>query len=92
MKLAALALRALLFDVAKLEAIPLLEGGTGMALWIPFGDAPQAAVLRSWLHRLCNHAVVPPDLVSTAFNTHPRWPRSSAREQQRSSSLQHGAV
>jgi DNA primase len=35
-KLAALAMRALLFDAAKLEAVPLVDGGTGMALWIPF--------------------------------------------------------
>ena len=70
-KLAALAMRALLFDVAKLEAVPLLDGGTGMALWIPFADAPQADVLRPWLHQLCNRAVaLHPDLVSTAFNTH----------------------
>jgi DNA primase len=70
-KLAALAIRALLFDVVKLEAIPLLDGGTGMALWIPFADAPQADVLRPWLHQLCNRAVaLHPDLVSTAFNTH----------------------
>jgi len=70
-KLAALALRALLFDAARLEAVPLLDGGTGMALWIPFADAPQADVLRPWLHRLCDRAVaLHPDLVSTAFNTH----------------------
>lgn len=68
-KLAALALRALLFDVAQLEAVPLLDGGTGMALWIPFADAPQAVVLLPWLDRLCNRAVeLHPDLVSTAFN------------------------
>jgi DNA primase len=70
-KLAALAMRALLFDVAKLEAAALLDGGTGMALWIPVADAPQAGVLRPWLHRLCNRAVaLHHDLVSTAFNTH----------------------
>lgn len=51
-KLASLAMRALLFDAAKLEAVPLLDGGTGMSLWIPFADAPQAEVLRPWLHRL----------------------------------------
>ena len=70
-KLAALAMRALLFDVAKLEAVPLLDGGTGMALWIPFADTPQAQPLRAWLHALCTRAVaLHPDLVSTAFNTH----------------------
>lgn len=70
-KLAALEMRALLFDVAKLEAVPLLDGGTGMALWIPFADTPQADVLRPWLHALCQRAAaLHPDLVSTAFNTH----------------------
>ena len=70
-KLAALAVRALLFDVAKLEAVPLLDGGTGMSLWIPLADAPQADELRPRLHRLCNRAVaLHPDLASTAFNTH----------------------
>lgn len=70
-KLAALAMRALLFGAAKLEAVPLLDGGTGMSVWIPFADAPQADVLRPWLRRLCNRAVaLHGDLVSTAFNTH----------------------
>ncbi len=70
-KLAALAMRATLFGVAKLEAVPLLDGGTGIALWIPFADAPQADALRPWLHKLCSRAVaLHPDLVSTAFNTH----------------------
>lgn len=70
-KLAALALRALLFDVGKFEAVPLLDGGTGMALWIPFGDTPHADAVRSWLHELCNRAVaLHPELVSTAYNTH----------------------
>jgi DNA primase len=70
-KLAALAMRALLFDAAKLEAVALLDGGTGMALWIPFADAPHAGHLRPWLHDICNRAAtLHPDLVSTAYNTH----------------------
>lgn len=70
-KLAAHALRALLLDVAKVRAVPLLDGRTGMALWIPFADAPHAPMVRAWLHRLCNRAaVLHPDLVSTEFNTH----------------------
>ena len=70
-KLAALALRALLFDTAKLEAVPLLDGGTGVALWIPFADAPHAERLRGWLHDLCNRAAaLHPDLVSSAYNPH----------------------
>ena len=35
-------MRALLFDVAKLEAVPLLDGGTGMALWIPVRRRPES--------------------------------------------------
>jgi DNA primase len=70
-KLAALAMRALLFDAAKLEAVPLLDGGTGIALWIPLADAPRSDVLRKCLHALCARAVeLHPDLVSAAYNTH----------------------
>jgi len=70
-KIAALAMRAVLFDMAKLEAVPLLDGGTGMALWMPLADAPKADELRPRLHRLCDRAVaLHPDLVSTAYNTH----------------------
>jgi DNA primase len=70
-KLAALMMRALLFDVAKLEAVPMLDGGTGITLWLPFADTPRADKLRSWLHGLCDRAAgLHPELVSTAFNTH----------------------
>lgn len=71
LKRAALALRVLLHDLAKLEAIPLLDGGGGISLWIPFADAPHATPLRAWLHALANRAaVLYPDLISTEFNTH----------------------
>ncbi|MGA8534916.1 MAG: hypothetical protein WB615_12485 [Candidatus Tumulicola sp.] len=70
-KLAALAMRALLFDSGKLQAVPLLDGGTGIALWIPFADAPRAEQVRERLHDLCNRAAqAHPDFVSTAYNTH----------------------
>jgi DNA primase len=70
-KLAALAVRALLFDTAQLEAVPQVDGGTGIALWIPFADTPRADVLRKWLHALGKRAAeLHPDLVSTAYNTH----------------------
>ncbi len=70
-KLAALALRAQLFDSAKLQAVPLIDGGDGMALWIPLADAPHAEPLRTWLHTLANHAAaLHPDLLSTEYNTH----------------------
>src|SRR5580658_4523418 len=70
-KLAALAMRALFFDAAKLEAVPLLDGGTRIALWIPLAGAPRSEGLRKWLHGLCARAVeLHPDLVSAAYNTH----------------------
>ena len=66
-KLAALAVRALLFDVAKLEAVPLLDGGTGMSLWIPLADAPQADELRPRLHR---YATAPSRSTQISFRPH----------------------
>ena len=41
-----LAVRALLFEEAQLEAVALLDGGAGMALWAPLADAPHAKSLR----------------------------------------------
>ncbi len=70
-KLAALALRALLFETQKFEAIAMLDGGRGVALWIPFADAPHALELRRWLNDFANRAAaLHPDLISTEFNTH----------------------
>jgi hypothetical protein len=70
-KLAAIALRAILFHDAAVEAIVLLDGGTGIALWVPLADAPQAAPLRLWLHAIANRAAEQhPDLISTELNTH----------------------
>jgi DNA primase len=65
-KLAALAIRALLFDARKLEAISILDGGSGMALWIPLADTPHAVQLREWLTGLAHCAAAKhPDLIST---------------------------
>lgn len=70
-KLAALALRALLFETQKFQAIPLLDGGRGLALWIPLADSPHALELRRWLNEFANRAAaLHPDLISTEFNTH----------------------
>jgi DNA primase len=70
-KLAALAIRALLFDTSKLEAVAMLDGGSGIALWIPLADAPQAADLRPWLTELAHWAAAKqPDLISTEANVH----------------------
>lgn len=68
---AAHAVRSVLRDEAHLEAIPLLDGDSGIALWIPWADAPHAAPLRSWLRVLAHRlATQHPDLVSTEVDTH----------------------
>jgi hypothetical protein len=70
-KRAAFAVRDLLGKEYKLHAIPLVDGGSGIALWIPLADAPQATLVRAWLHVLANHAATHyPDLISTEQNTH----------------------
>ncbi|MBV9028298.1 MAG: hypothetical protein JO311_06735 [Candidatus Eremiobacteraeota bacterium] len=70
-KLAALALRSLLFERNQLEAIANVDGGTGIALWVPLADAPHAVRLRLWLHAIANEAAARhPDLISTELNTH----------------------
>jgi DNA primase len=69
-RLAAQALRAVLGDV-RLQAAVLVDGISGMALWVPFADAPHAAPLRAWLHGVCSQAAMRyPDLISTEPNTH----------------------
>jgi DNA primase len=69
-KLAAQALRRLLADV-RVQAAVLIDGASGMALWVPFADAPHAIPLRAWLHGACSQAAVRyPDLISTEPNTH----------------------
>ena len=50
-KLAARAMCTVLADV-HLRAVALLDGGTGMALWVPFADAPHAVPLRAMATRL----------------------------------------
>lgn len=70
-KLAALALRAVLFERSQVEAIAVLDGSNGIALWVPLADAPHAAPLRLWLHAIANEAAARhPDLISTELNTH----------------------
>jgi hypothetical protein len=71
LKRAALAVRSVLHDTAGLEPIAMLDGGSGIALWVPLADAPHATPLRAWLHALANRvAALYPDLVSTEHNTH----------------------
>jgi len=70
LKEAALAVRAALEEL-KLDAIALLGGNAGIALWIPFADAPHAEPLRAWLHRLCARVIAKnPHLLSAEPNSH----------------------
>ncbi len=66
---AALVLRAVLRE-RGLRAIPLLDGKGGVALYIPFDDAPDYADVRRWLHTLANDAAARyPDLFTTEPNS-----------------------
>jgi DNA primase len=70
-KAAAQAVRALLLAEARLGCVAMLDGVSGIALWVPLADAPAAAAVREWLHRVCNRAaVLHPELISTEANTH----------------------
>lgn len=70
-KRAALAVRDLLQNEWKLRGIPVVDGGSGIALWFPLADAPHAESLRAWLHVVANRAAaLYPDLISTEPNTH----------------------
>ncbi len=66
---AAIVLRVLLRE-RGLRAIPLLDGNGGVALYIPFDDAPDYADVRRWLHVLANDAAARhPDLFTTEPNS-----------------------
>jgi DNA primase len=68
--LAAITLRDMLAEY-RLQAAPIFDGNGGIALWIPFADAPGAQEVRTWLHAFCNNAVARrPDLFTTEPNTH----------------------
>jgi DNA primase len=70
-KRAATAVRDVLFEKAGWQCVPLVDGGNGIALWIPLADAPHAAPLRARLHELCGEAIARhPDLISGEANTY----------------------
>jgi DNA primase len=47
------------------EAIPVLDGFAGAALFIPFNDAPAYDAVRAWLHEVVNAAVAhSPNLIT----------------------------
>ena len=56
MKEAALVMREQLRTAADCDAIPLLDGTGGIALWLPLLDAPLATKVRARLQRLCARA------------------------------------
>lgn len=69
-KAAALVLKSLLADV-NVHAIPLFDGGTGIAIWMPFDDAPDYAALRTGLHEFASYAAARyPTVFTTEPNTH----------------------
>lgn len=71
LKEAMLAVRAMLFEEG-LECVPLFDGGSGAALWIPLADGPAYPQLRAWLDELCARAAARhPNLLTTQPNTHP---------------------
>lgn len=66
---AALAAREALQKL-QLDAIPILDGESGIALWIPFSDAPRYDAVRAWLHRFAALlALDHPQLITTEPNT-----------------------
>ena len=54
-----------------LDAAALQDGHNGLALWVPFADAPHGAVARAWLNKFCDQAVADnPELFTKEPNTH----------------------
>ncbi|HEY8313912.1 MAG TPA: hypothetical protein VIG51_07030 [Candidatus Baltobacteraceae bacterium] len=69
-KEAALAIRSQLFN-AGLEALPCFDGLNGMALWVPFADAPLHEAVLNTFHRIVSKAVAAhPTLLTAEPNTH----------------------
>ena len=57
-------------NVHQLQAIPVFDGGGGIALWVPIDDAPAYDPVRTWLHTFAAAlAVAHPDLITTEPNT-----------------------
>ncbi|HXM07070.1 MAG TPA: hypothetical protein VN936_06390, partial [Candidatus Acidoferrum sp.] len=70
-KRAAFVVRDVLRAKAGWRSVPLIDGGNGIALWIPLADEPHASPLRARLHELCGQAIAQnPDLISGEANTH----------------------
>lgn len=55
LKYAMLAMRTELLE-CRVQAVPVLDGHEGAALFVPFADAPAYEDVRAWLHRVCNGA------------------------------------
>ena len=68
--LAMLGLRTVLFDRGA-EAVPVLNGTDGAALFIPFNDCPTYDAVREWLHGVAAQAVERnPQLMTTDTHDH----------------------
>ena len=51
------AVEGVLFE-AKIESLRVYDGGNGVALWIPFCNAPSYEDVRTWLHAQCAQAIL----------------------------------
>ena len=68
---AALAVVEDALSVACVRWLRIFDGGTGVALWIPFCDAPPYESVRTWLRLRCEDAVRNgPDVVTLEPNSH----------------------
>lgn len=45
-------------DDAGIKSLRVYDGGTGVAIWIPFCDSPAYDDVRAWLHERCAEAVL----------------------------------
>jgi len=62
------AVENVLYD-ADVEFLRVYDGGSGVAVWIPFCDAPGYDDVRTWLHAQCAQAVLrKPDAVTLQPN------------------------
>jgi DNA primase len=64
------AVEGVLYD-AGIKSLRVYDGGSGVALWIPFCDSPRYDDVRAWLHAQCAQAVLRnPNTVTLEPNSH----------------------
>jgi DNA primase len=58
-------------NISYVRWLRIFDGGTGVALWIPFCDAPPYESVRTWLRYCCEDAVSHgPDVLTLEPNSH----------------------